>query len=137
MTTPLDDIRTADDTEIQVVWRFGGYESVFGTYPGRARALSVILGRDVLLDITDPPVIDIAPAYDDTELRDVVHIALHIMWSLAYVATGYVPGRLPYPNRVSAPRARRTACRHSFRTAVHCTAPPTRRVRSGRPMQDP
>lgn len=143
MTTPLDDIRTADDTAIQTVWRFGGYEAVFGPYPGRARALAIITGRDVLLDLTDPPAVDnvsdfdISPIYVTAELWDVVRIALHIMWSLAYVATGYVPGRLPHPIRITAPRACRTARRHPFRTVVRCTAPPARRVCSGRSVQDP
>lgn len=128
MTTTLDNVRNADDATLRVVWRFGGYETARGPYPGRRRALFIIFARDVL------------QTQDERESRKTTHAAavctLSAAWSVAIIATGCVPRRHRGEDLAHAPRACRIARRHPFRSAVRCTAPPARRVRSGRPMQD-
>lgn len=65
-------------------------------------------------------------------IQDVLYV-LCMAWALEIAYAGYDPGTkrpaplqpLPY-----APRACRIARRHPFRSAVRCTAPPTRWARS-------
>jgi hypothetical protein len=125
MTTSLDDIRLADDYTLRVVWKFGGYEIARGPYPGRRRALFVIFARGTRLPAADPE--PQVPAH-------IAVCALSAAWSLAIVATGRIPGRPRRIDLASAPRGCRSIRRHPFRSAVHCTAPPARRIRPGRPM---
>ncbi len=125
---PLDDPRNADDATLRVVWRFGGYEAHRGPYPGRRRALFAIFARNVHL------------SRDERKPYETFHAAacaLSSAWALAIVATGDVPGQSRCIDLASAPRGCRIRRKDPFRSAVHCTAPPTCRVRSGRPMLDP
>lgn len=137
MNTALDDIRNADATMLREVWQWGGYEPRFGPYPGRSRALLIIEARDVAESAESPgtdevPALRISP---QEFINAVVHI-LSVAWALAFVAAGYVPDQPRREVPASAPRACRFARKHPFRSAVRCTAPPSRWARSAG-QQDP
>ena len=132
MSTPLDDIRNADATMLREVWKWGGYEPRFGPYPGRTRALLIIEARDVAEPAESPNADDdaLARKISPQVFIDVLAHILSVAWALAFVAAGYVPDQPRCEVAASAPRACRIVLRHPFRSAVRCTAPPTRRARS-------
>jgi len=100
----IGDFRTLiqwDEETARAVWKWGGYRLHARRYPGRIRTLFLVLLRGVILRTAGWPV-SAAP--------DV------------WVIVPTVP--IPAAREVRAPS------RPDFRAAVHCTAPPARRITS-------
>lgn len=100
----IRDFRTViqwDDETARVVWKFGGYRLHVRRYPGRIRTLFLVLFRGVIMRTAGWPV-SAAPRVE------------------------MIAPTIPIP----AARTSRAPSRSDFRTAVHCTAPPVRRITS-------